>query len=177
MNRRKLLQGSAALGAAGAFGFSAARNAAKTGLLDGKSATTFHTAYADLAMQFPDIHVIRGARFVESGGVATSGGLSSGIDLSLRVVERYFGRETATKTAYELEYQGQGWKDPHSNQVYAERREPTAAHPLCPVCLMDVDARTAPSSVYRRSTYYFCTLAHKVSFDKAPDVFVEALKS
>jgi putative intracellular protease/amidase/YHS domain-containing protein len=150
---------------------------AKTGLLDGKSATTFHSAYTDMQMQFPRIHVVRGARFVESGGVASSGGLSSGIDLSLRVVERYFGRETATRTAYQLEYQGQGWMDPNSNQVYAARRVSTAAHPLCPVCEMDVDPATAPSSVYRRETYYFCTPAHKVSFDSAPDVFVEALKS
>jgi putative intracellular protease/amidase/YHS domain-containing protein len=150
---------------------------AKTGLLDGKSATTHHDAYADMAMEFPDIHVIRGARFVESGGLATSGGLSSGIDLSLRVVERYFGREAAAKAAYHMEYQGQGWMDPHSNQVYAVRRVSTAAHPLCPICGMDVDPKTAPSSVYRREMYYFCSPAHKVRFDKAPDVFVEALKS
>ena len=38
--------------------------------------------------------------FVENGNLATAGGLSSGIDLALRVVERYFGREVAQKTAY-----------------------------------------------------------------------------
>jgi transcriptional regulator GlxA family with amidase domain len=40
-------------------------------------------------MRFPDIHLRRGARFVEDGNLATAGGLSSGIDLALRVVERY----------------------------------------------------------------------------------------
>ena len=70
-------------------------------------------------MQFPDIHLKRGARFVEDGNLATAGGLSSGIDLALRVVERYFGREVAQKTAYDMEYQGQGWMNPDSNQTYA----------------------------------------------------------
>jgi transcriptional regulator GlxA family with amidase domain len=78
---------------------------AKTGLLSGKAATTFHAAFKLFAMQFPDIQLKRGARFVEDGNLATTGGLSSGIDLALRVVERYYGREIAQKTAYEMEYQ------------------------------------------------------------------------
>jgi putative intracellular protease/amidase len=52
---------------------------AKTGLLHGKSVATHHGAYAELAMAFPDMFVKRGARFVESGNIASSGGLSSGI--------------------------------------------------------------------------------------------------
>src|ERR1700719_757147 len=84
---------------------------AKTGLLDGKSATTFHSAFTSFEMHFPKIELKRGARFVENGNLATSGGLSSGIDLALRVVERYYGREVAEKTAYNMEYQGQGWMD------------------------------------------------------------------
>src|SRR5438445_1940914 len=68
---------------------------AKTGLLSGKAATTFHAAFVPFAMQFPDVHLKRGARFVEDGNLASAGGLSSGIDLALRVVERYFGREIA----------------------------------------------------------------------------------
>ncbi|MGB9157143.1 MAG: DJ-1/PfpI family protein, partial [Chthoniobacterales bacterium] len=50
---------------------------ASTGLLSGKSATTFHSAFSDFAFQFPDIQLKRGARFVENGNLATSGGLSS----------------------------------------------------------------------------------------------------
>src|SRR3981189_2938774 len=122
---------------------------AKTGLLSGKSATTHHTALRPLAVQFPDIHVQRGARFVEDGNLATSGGLSSGIDLALRVVERYFGREIAEKTAYQMEYQGQGWMNPDSNQIYATEPVSTAEHPLCAVCGMNVDPATAPKSVFK----------------------------
>jgi transcriptional regulator GlxA family with amidase domain len=42
---------------------------------------------------------------VEHEHVATAGGLTSGIDLALRVVERYYGRQTAQATATYMEYQ------------------------------------------------------------------------
>jgi putative intracellular protease/amidase/YHS domain-containing protein len=149
---------------------------AKTGLLNGKSATTFHMAFTRFAMEFPDVQLKRGARFVENGNLATAGGLSSGIDLALRVVERYYGREVAQKTAYNMEYQGQGWMNPDSNQIYAVAPVSTAEHPLCPVCGMDVDPATAPKSVVKGKTYYFCSTDDKKTFDAAPDKFVTADK-
>jgi transcriptional regulator GlxA family with amidase domain len=83
---------------------------ARAGLLSGKPATTHHDSLDRLAKQFPDIEVRRGLRFVESSPkLATAGGLSSGIDLALRVVERYFGRPAAERTAAYMEYQGRGW--------------------------------------------------------------------
>jgi transcriptional regulator GlxA family with amidase domain len=82
---------------------------AKAGLLSGKSATTHHDFIDNLTKQFPDIDVKRGLRFVEGPKVSTAGGLSSGIDLALRVVDRYFGRAVAEKTAGYMEYQGKGW--------------------------------------------------------------------
>lgn len=149
---------------------------AGTGLLSGKAATTHHDGYRSLAMEFPDIQVKRGARFVEDGNLATAGGLSSGIDLALRVVERYFGREVARQTAYEMEYQGQGWMDPASNAVYAPVRTSTDEHPLCAVCEMDVDPKYASKSVYKGKTYYFCSQEHKQQFDAAPAKFIEEMK-
>ena len=145
---------------------------AKTGLLSGKSATTHHGAYTQFAMQFPDIALKRGARFVESGKLASAGGLSSGIDLALRVVERYFGRAVARNTADTMEYQGQGWLNPGANQVYATRRRSTARHPLCTVCDMAVDKATAPSSTFHGRTVYFCMDAHKRAFDAHPAQFL-----
>ena len=146
---------------------------AKTGLLSGKSATTFHAAFNSFAMEFPDIKLKRGARFVEDGNLASAGGLSSGIDLALRVVERYYGRAVAQKTAYNMEYQGQGWMNADSNQVYAAAPASTAEHPLCPVCGMDVDPKTDPKSVYKGKTYYFCSDDDKKTFDSAPDKFAD----
>jgi putative intracellular protease/amidase/YHS domain-containing protein len=145
---------------------------ARTGLLNGKAATTHHSAYSSLAMEFPQIQVKRGARFVEAGNVATAGGLTSGIDLALRVVQRYFGREVATQTADYLEYQGTGWLNPDANAAYRVRRVSTPEHPLCPVCDMDVDPRSAPHSRFRGETYYFCMSEHKALFDAAPEKFL-----
>ena len=147
---------------------------AKTGLLNGKSATTFHGAFGRFAMEFPNIQLKRGARFVETGNLATAGGLSSGIDLALRVVERYYGREVAQKTAYTMEYQGQGWMDPDSNQTYKTSLASTAQHALCTVCGMDIDPKIAPKSIFNGLTYYFCSDEDKRTFDAAPDKFVTA---
>jgi YHS domain-containing protein/putative intracellular protease/amidase len=144
----------------------------ETGLLTGKSATTHHGSYKTLAMQFPNIQVKRGARFVEDGNLATSGGLSSGIDLALRVVERYFGTKVAATTAYELEYQGQGWKDPNSNAIYLQSVASSDGHPMCPICGMEVDPATAPKSDYKGKSYYFCSNGHKAQFDAAPDKWI-----
>jgi len=147
---------------------------AKTGLLNGKSATTYHGAFGSFATEFPNIELKRGARFVENGNLATAGGLSSGIDLALHVVERYYGREVAQQTAYNMEYQGQGWMDPNSNQLYAAAPVSTAEHPLCPVCGMGVDPKLAPKSIFKGATYYFCSDDDKKSFDAAPEKFVTA---
>jgi YHS domain-containing protein len=148
---------------------------ARTGLLNGKSATTYHGAFERFAMQFPNVQLKRGARFVENGNLATAGGLSSGIDLALRVVERYYGREVARKTAYDMEYQGEGWMNPDSNQTYATSPISTAEHPLCTVCGMDVDPKNAPKSVFKSVTYYFCSEDDKKTFDAAPDKFITAM--
>lgn len=149
---------------------------AKTGLLNGKSATTYHGAFGRFAMKFPDVQLKRGARFVENGNLATAGGLSSGIDLALRVVERYYGRDVAQKTAYNMEYQGQGWMNADSNQIYATPLVSTAEHPLCTVCGMDIDPKIAPKSVFKGVTYYFCSDGDKKTFDAAPDKFVNSDK-
>ncbi len=82
---------------------------AKAGLLSGKQATTHHEFLDKLQSEYPDIEVKRGVRFVEGEKISTAAGLTSGTDLALRVVERYFGREVAQSAAIYMEYQGKGW--------------------------------------------------------------------
>lgn len=86
-----------------------ARHLAKAGLLNGMTATTHHGVIDQFAKEFPDVKWVRGVRFVEGPKISTGGGLTAGIDLALRVTERYFGREETQKVADSLEYQGKGW--------------------------------------------------------------------
>lgn len=78
---------------------------AEAGLLDGKKATTHHDFWKEFAEKFPEVELQRGDRFVQSGDVIyTAGGLTSGIDLALHIVEKFFGRDVADQTATYLEY-------------------------------------------------------------------------
>lgn len=146
---------------------------AKTGLLAGKAATTHHGSYSAFAMQFRDVKMQRGLRFVEAGGnLASAGGLSSGIDLALRVVERYYGKFVAERTAFFMEYQGTGWKDPKSNAVYAQR--PKESGPVCAVCGMAVSATAALQATYKAKVYRFCSNGCKSQFEQTPAEFTIA---
>ena len=82
---------------------------AKTGLLDGKSATTNRNAYDAFEKKFPRVKLIRGVRLVDSGNVATATGLTAGIDLALRITERFYGRDVAQHIAAYEEWPSQGW--------------------------------------------------------------------
>ncbi|HWE25378.1 MAG TPA: DJ-1/PfpI family protein [Myxococcales bacterium] len=84
---------------------------ALTGALDGKPATTHHEYYDAFQKAFPRVRLERGKRFVRSDErVFTAGGLTSGMDLALHVVDLYFGRAVAERTASYMEYEGTGWK-------------------------------------------------------------------
>jgi transcriptional regulator GlxA family with amidase domain len=78
---------------------------ADAGLLDGKKATTHHEFWAAFAKKFPQVQLERGSRFVQSDEVIyTAGGLTSGIDLALHMVDKFYGREVADRTAAYMEY-------------------------------------------------------------------------
>jgi transcriptional regulator GlxA family with amidase domain len=83
---------------------------ARVGLLDGKPATTHHEFWDKFAEEFPKVELQRGSRFVDNGRIATAGGLTSGIDLALHVVSRYFGPDTAAATARYMEYSSEAWR-------------------------------------------------------------------
>ena len=83
---------------------------AEAGLLDGRNATTHHEFLDDFESSFPSVTLVRGRRFVEDDGVATAAGLTSGIDLALRVVERYLGRAAALGTARYMEHESTRWR-------------------------------------------------------------------
>lgn len=144
---------------------------AATGLLAGKAATTHHNSYGVFASKNPDIQVKRGVRFVDDGSIASAGGLSSGIDLALHVVERYFGEDAAVQTAYYMEYLGDGWKNPGVNSMYKKTPVASGGAPHCAVCGMAVDATSAPTLTFHSKVYYFCTDDHKKQFEQNPRAF------
>jgi transcriptional regulator GlxA family with amidase domain len=83
---------------------------AEEGLLDDRRATTHHDFVSEFESSFPRVRLVRGARFVEDDRVATAAGLTSGIDLALRVVERYLGRSVAAGTAGYMEHESSRWR-------------------------------------------------------------------
>ena len=75
---------------------------ARAGLLDGRRVTT-HWAYCSaLARSYPAITVDPDPIFVRDGNVATSAGVTAGMDLALALVEEDLGRDVALEAARHL---------------------------------------------------------------------------
>lgn len=75
---------------------------AEVGLLDGRRATT-HWAWCDaLADRYPEVEVDPEPIFVRDGNVATSAGVTAGMDLALALVEDDLGRDVALGVARQL---------------------------------------------------------------------------
>jgi transcriptional regulator GlxA family with amidase domain len=77
---------------------------AEAGLLDGLPATTHWEDQAELAARFPAVRVRDDARYLDCGAVATSAGVSAGIDLALHLVARLAGEPLAGATARQMDY-------------------------------------------------------------------------
>lgn len=77
---------------------------AKAGLLNDQPATTHYLSHDLLQELAPAALVHRDRRFVDNGPIATSAGISAGIDLSLHLVARLQDRALAEKTAGHMEY-------------------------------------------------------------------------
>jgi putative intracellular protease/amidase len=95
---------------------------AATGLLDGKTATTFHGSFDSMAREFPEIKIVRDRRWVDTGKLVTSAGLSSGIDAALHIVAEIRGVEAARTVAMNLEYEwAPGERDGFIRGLMADR--------------------------------------------------------
>jgi transcriptional regulator GlxA family with amidase domain len=75
---------------------------AEAGLLDGRRVTTHWSYCAALATRYPAISVDPDPIFVRDGNVATSAGVTAGIDLALALVEDDLGRDAALDIARHL---------------------------------------------------------------------------
>jgi transcriptional regulator GlxA family with amidase domain len=72
---------------------------ARAGLLDGRRATTHWASCADLAERYPAVEVEPDPIFIRNGNVATSAGVTAGMDLALALVEEDLGRDIALQAA------------------------------------------------------------------------------
>lgn len=75
---------------------------ARAGLLDGKRATTHSQRLELFADEFPKVRV-ESSKIVDEGDVITAGGVASGIDLALHLIERWFGIEGRRREARRLD--------------------------------------------------------------------------
>ncbi len=74
----------------------------RAGLLDGLAVTTNRQALAALAAEIPAARV-EGGKVVDTGRIVTAAGVSSGIDLALHLMERWFGPEARQRAVEGLE--------------------------------------------------------------------------
>lgn len=76
----------------------------KMGLLDNLKITTHHEVIPEMKEIVPSAIIEEKSRFVDNGKILTSAGISAGIELSLYVVARLYGKDIANKTAIYMEY-------------------------------------------------------------------------
>ena len=100
---------------------------ARAGLLEGRTVTTHWASAAELARRHPELEVDPEPIFVRDGDVWTSAGVTSGMDLSLALVEEDLGREIAVEIARWLVLflqrpGGQAQFSSHLSAQLAERR-------------------------------------------------------
>lgn len=74
---------------------------AEAGLLKNKKATTYHTAFAELAAYSVDVLP---QKVVRENNIITAAGVSSGIELGLYILREEFGAAVAQKAADNIEY-------------------------------------------------------------------------
>lgn len=75
---------------------------AATGVLNGRTATTHWRFEALFREHFPNVQLQKDALYIDHGDIATSAGISSGIDLALKLVEDDCGSNIAINVARQM---------------------------------------------------------------------------
>jgi transcriptional regulator GlxA family with amidase domain len=159
---------------------------AAAGLLDGKRATTHWSACDRLAKQFPRVAVDRNAIFVTDGKTWSSAGVTTGIDMSLAMVEHDLGAQVADAVAARLVLyvRRPGYQSQWSDALVAQH---TAKDPLAPaiawaranLTIADSDsiarrAGLSPRTFHRRCLAHLSTtpakLLDKLRVERARDL-------
>ena len=83
---------------------------AQAGLLTDLACTTHWEDIPDLRIAFPTLDVKEDVPWVDSGRIITSAGISAGIEMALHLVARLAGKDLATRTAHQMQYE---WRSAH----------------------------------------------------------------
>jgi transcriptional regulator GlxA family with amidase domain len=89
----------------------------KTGLLDGKKATSNKRMFSWTHKETPNVQWIKKARWVRDGNIYTSSGVSAGIDMTLGFISDLFGRDLAKQQSNEIEY---NWEENPEHDPFSE---------------------------------------------------------
>jgi transcriptional regulator GlxA family with amidase domain len=89
----------------------------KTGLLNGKRATSNKRAFFWTKNESPDVIWIKKARWIKDGNIYSSSGVSAGIDMTLGFISDLLGYDIAKKQSIEIEYD---WKEDSEWDPFSE---------------------------------------------------------
>ncbi|KAK2873959.1 hypothetical protein FQN49_001962 [Arthroderma sp. PD_2] len=92
---------------------------ARTGILDGRQATTNKQAYNRAIKSGPKVKWVPEARWVADGNVWTASGVSAGIDLMFAFIDAVYGTVVSNQVSEEIEYvRNVDWRnDPFAHMV------------------------------------------------------------
>ena len=76
----------------------------RSGILDGRNATTNKRSWAWAVTQGPKVNWIPTARWTEDGNIFTSSGISAGIDVAYAFISRVYGEDVAHYLSLSAEY-------------------------------------------------------------------------
>ena len=133
----------------------------EAGLFDGKNATTHWMSLLQFANEFPRAKTYEGVRYVNDGNIYSTGGVTSGIDGALHLVEHYDGKAAADSVARVLQYRRDTAPFPTTVKARVQPA-PAGAKPLAlnntdPVCHMKIAVNTPYTYAYKGETYGFCS--------------------
>ena len=93
---------------------------AKTGILNGKRATTNKRAFKWVMKQNEDVLWVKEARWMKDCNIYTSSGVSAGMDMALGFIEDILGKEKALEISQSIEYL---WNEDSSYDPFSKMYE------------------------------------------------------